>query len=98
MLWLKLLEVKAKHPNHALTSEEKAICKAAAEENFNIPQPIIRLFTGNRNLHTTERAGVIVADARVIVDTLNRAMECLERTNSFIDGVVDLFYYVRVGI
>jgi hypothetical protein len=40
MLWLKLLEVKAKQPTLALTSEEKAIRKAASNETFNVPHPI----------------------------------------------------------
>jgi hypothetical protein len=40
MLWLKLLEVKAKQPNLALTSEEKAVRKAASEEVFNVPHPM----------------------------------------------------------
>jgi hypothetical protein len=40
MLWLKLLEVKAKQTNVALTSEEKAIRKAASQETFNVPHPI----------------------------------------------------------
>ncbi|KDR14853.1 hypothetical protein L798_11493 [Zootermopsis nevadensis] len=40
MLWLKLLEVKAKQPNHALARDEKAIRKAASEETFNVPQHI----------------------------------------------------------
>jgi hypothetical protein len=40
VLWLKLLEVNAKQPNLALTSEEKAIRKAASEDTFNIPHPI----------------------------------------------------------
>jgi hypothetical protein len=40
MLWLKLLEVKAKQPNLALTSEEKAVRKAASDEIFNVPHPI----------------------------------------------------------
>jgi hypothetical protein len=40
LLWMRLLEVKAKQPNVALTSEEKAIRKSAANEIFNVPQPI----------------------------------------------------------
>jgi hypothetical protein len=40
LLWLRMLEVKAKQPNLALTSEEKAIRKAASTETFNVPHPI----------------------------------------------------------
>lgn len=40
MLWLKLLDVKAKQANTALTSAEKDVRKATHDEEFNIPQPI----------------------------------------------------------
>jgi hypothetical protein len=40
MLWLRLLDVKAKQGREALTSEEKTIRKATEEVEFNIPQPI----------------------------------------------------------
>lgn len=40
MLWLKLLDIKAKQGNEALTSAEKDIRKATYDEEFNIPQPI----------------------------------------------------------
>lgn len=43
LLWMKLIDVKAKEGNQALTSEEKAIRKAVSEEHFNVPQPIFAM-------------------------------------------------------
>ncbi|XP_026466111.1 uncharacterized protein LOC113369758 [Ctenocephalides felis] len=42
LLWMKLIDVKAKEGGVALTTEEKAIRKAVSDEHFNVPQ---RLFT-----------------------------------------------------
>ena len=40
LLWLKLIDVKAKQNREALTSEEKSLRKATEEMEFNVPQPI----------------------------------------------------------
>lgn len=40
MLWLKLLEVKTKQGEQRLSSAEKEMRKAVADEEFNVPQPL----------------------------------------------------------
>jgi hypothetical protein len=40
LMWIKLIDVKAKQGREALTSEEKSIRKATEEVEFNVPQPI----------------------------------------------------------
>lgn len=40
LLWLKLLQVKAKQTDHALTSTEENIREATMDEVFNVPQPL----------------------------------------------------------
>lgn len=45
MLWLKLLEVKAKDWDISLTTQEKAIRKAVADDHFNVPQPLFAYLT-----------------------------------------------------
>jgi hypothetical protein len=40
MMWLRLIDVKHKQGNKALTREEKELQKAAADIEFNIPQPL----------------------------------------------------------
>jgi hypothetical protein len=40
LMWLKLIDVKAKQGRQALTSAEKDIRKATQEIEFNVPQPI----------------------------------------------------------
>lgn len=40
LLWMKLIDVKSKEGNVALTTEEKAIKKAVTDEQFNVPQPL----------------------------------------------------------
>jgi hypothetical protein len=40
LLWLKLIDVKAKQGWEALTSEERSLCKATEEMEFNVPQPV----------------------------------------------------------
>ena len=39
LLWLKLIDVKAKQNREALTSEEKSLRKATGEMEFNVLQP-----------------------------------------------------------
>lgn len=43
MLWIKLIDVKAKEGQTALTTEEKAIRKAVTDEHFNVPQPLFAI-------------------------------------------------------
>jgi hypothetical protein len=45
LLWFKLLDVKAKEGNVALTSEEKAIRKAVTDEQLNVPQPVYAMLS-----------------------------------------------------
>lgn len=40
LMWLRLLNIKAKQGNQALTSAEKDICKATAKDTFNVPAPL----------------------------------------------------------
>jgi hypothetical protein len=40
LLWMKLIEVKAKQGREALTSVEESIREAAVDAEFNVPQPI----------------------------------------------------------
>lgn len=40
LTWLRLLNIKAKQGNQALTSAEKDICKATAKDIFNVPAPL----------------------------------------------------------
>jgi len=40
LLWLKLIDVKAKQGWEALTSEERSRCKATEEMELNVPQPV----------------------------------------------------------
>jgi len=49
LLWMRLLDIKAKEGSVSLTSEEKAIRKATADEQFNVPQPMYSMLseTGN---------------------------------------------------
>jgi hypothetical protein len=41
MLWMRLVEVKAKQNEKAITKEEKEIHKAAADTEYNVPQPLL---------------------------------------------------------
>lgn len=43
LLWMRLLDIKAKEGSVALTSEERAIRKAVADEHFNVPQPMFAM-------------------------------------------------------
>jgi hypothetical protein len=45
LLWFKLLDVKAKEGNVALTSEEKAIRKTVTDEQLNVPQPVYAMLS-----------------------------------------------------
>jgi hypothetical protein len=49
LLWMRLLDIKAKEGTVNLTSEEKAIRKAVTDEQFNVPQPLFAILsqTGN---------------------------------------------------
>jgi hypothetical protein len=40
MLWLRLLEVKAKKGDEALTSAEKDVRKSVTDNEFNVPHPL----------------------------------------------------------
>ncbi|PNF36255.1 hypothetical protein B7P43_G08463 [Cryptotermes secundus] len=40
LLWLKLIDIKAKQGRQALSSDEKELRKATNEVEFNVPQPI----------------------------------------------------------
>lgn len=40
LLWLRLLDIKAKQRDTALTSAEKDICKATADDVYNVPAPL----------------------------------------------------------
>lgn len=40
LLWMRLIDIKAKHTRTTLTSAEKDIRKATMDETFNVPQPI----------------------------------------------------------
>lgn len=40
LLWMKLIDAKAKEGKVALTGEEKAIRKAVNDEQLNVPQPL----------------------------------------------------------
>jgi hypothetical protein len=39
LLWLKLVDDKAKQGREALTIEERSIAKATSDTEFNVPQP-----------------------------------------------------------
>jgi hypothetical protein len=43
--WMKLIDVKAKEGNVALSSEEKTIRKAVNDEQFNVPQPVFAMLS-----------------------------------------------------
>lgn len=45
LLWMKLIDVKAKEGSIALTTEEKAIRKAISDEHFNVPQPLFAVLS-----------------------------------------------------
>lgn len=45
LLWMKIIDVKAKEGLIALTSEEKAIRKAITDEELNVPQPLFAMLT-----------------------------------------------------
>lgn len=45
LLWMRLLDVKAKEGSVNLTSEEKAIRKAVTDEHFNVPQPMFAMLS-----------------------------------------------------
>jgi hypothetical protein len=55
LLWLKLIDVKAKQGRQALTSEEKEVRKATQEVEFSVPQPIYAYLTQIGNV--TDKMG-----------------------------------------
>lgn len=55
LLWLKLIDVKAKQGRTALSSEEKELRKATNNVEFNVPQPIFTILSQIGNV--TDKMG-----------------------------------------
>jgi hypothetical protein len=55
LLWLKLIDVKAKQGRQSLTGEEKDIRKATRDVEFNVPQPLFVYLSQIGNV--TDRMG-----------------------------------------